>query len=41
MKINRSFFKTAGIWNSIINVVPPVVALLIYLIVLILRSFVG
>lgn len=38
MKSNRSFFKTAGIWNSVLHVGLPVLALLIALLVMIFRS---
>ena len=38
MKADRSFFKTAGIWNSILHVAIPVTVLLIGVLVLIFRS---
>ena len=37
MKTNRSFFKTAGAWNSIIHVAFPLLVLLIALLVLLFR----
>ena len=42
MKTNRSFFKTAGIWNSVMHVTIPAVGLLIALFVFLLfRVFRG
>jgi hypothetical protein len=38
MKTNRSFFKTAGIWNSILHAAIPVIGLLIASLVLIFRA---